>query len=461
MKLKTTIFTSLLFFFITFQPLSSQEVTEPKKAEFKDHVIAIGEMTAINLFLYDLNTLFLESNPPEVSFDIFLNNLKTPWVWDFSSFKRNQFFHPYIGASYFNAGRANNLNFIQSFLLATAGSFMWEAYLEGPVISLNDFITTPLDGAILGEILHRLYFPTYDLCKPLSWLLSPMDALNEFLRGQTSYRPEGKIYSMDISVNSGFNSSYFSFASSLSDYSSWYFPSLGFALNIVYENPYGHKTKEAMDQFTFKTGTYGAPSYGLLFMNCDTTLYSVPYFTDSESTKNSLGISMDYDVLKSTDINLSLSSLGFTDKHLFDFGTSSLGTNLEINFIYLSLCDNYFLLKEDPDITKSATQPLYTYKLGAGAKINLEFKSQKFNLFSDLSLEYLFTYPGSAKDQKFTSDAFITTLNTGAEYKIYKNYYLGLNNFLYIKNDMNKKDEISSVFQVSDFVSLYFKYYFD
>lgn len=453
MKQRLLIF-ALLFSFIFSRGFS--------QAKAKDRVIAAGEMLTVNLFLFDLNTLFLESDPPQVSFEIFLENLKTPWIWDFSSFKRNQFFHPYIGATYFNSGRANNLGFYESFLLSAAGSFIWETYLEGPVSSANDFITTPLAGSIVGEIMHRLYFCAYDVSPFLSFFVSPVDSINSFLRDKNAARPEGKIYSMDVFVSSGFNSSSFNFdSSSYSSYTNFYYPSLGFGLDIVYQNPYGHKTKEPLDQFNFKTGTYGAIDYGLLYMKADGTLYSWPYYLNNEDNKHSLGISFDYDVYKATDINLSTSSIGFTDKHLLNFSDKELTSNLELNFVYLAASDNYFLLKQDSSITKSAKQPVYTYKLGPELKFDLAFKSQNYKIYTSLVLDYLFTIPGSTIDSKFISDAFIFMVEAGFEHKITGNFYLGINDFLYFKNDINKKDEICSTVQASNFVLLYAKYYFN
>ena len=68
MKQRLLIF-ALLFSFIFSRGFS--------QAKAKDRVIAAGEMLTVNLFLFDLNTLFLESDPPQVSFDIFLENLKS------------------------------------------------------------------------------------------------------------------------------------------------------------------------------------------------------------------------------------------------------------------------------------------------------------------------------------------------------------------------------------------------
>jgi len=82
-------------------------------------------------------------------------NMQQGMVWDLNDFAVNQIGHPYQGSNYFDAARANGLNFYESSALAAFGSATWEFFGETNYASLNDFINTTLGGISLGEMLHR------------------------------------------------------------------------------------------------------------------------------------------------------------------------------------------------------------------------------------------------------------------------------------------------------------------
>jgi hypothetical protein len=84
------------------------------------------------------------------------DNLKHGFVFDDNNFKINQFGHPYQGALYFSAGRANGLNYWESSVLAALGSFTWECCGETNRASMNDFYSTTMGGMVIGEIQYRM-----------------------------------------------------------------------------------------------------------------------------------------------------------------------------------------------------------------------------------------------------------------------------------------------------------------
>lgn len=86
----------------------------------------------------------------------FVRNLKPQsWTFDVDYYLTNQFGHPYQGSLYFNAARSSGLTFWWAALYATLGSLTWELFFESEPPSVNDQITTPIGGALLGEALHR------------------------------------------------------------------------------------------------------------------------------------------------------------------------------------------------------------------------------------------------------------------------------------------------------------------
>lgn len=83
-------------------------------------------------------------------------NLRLGWEWDEDNFTTNMFAHPYHGGMYFNAGRANGLDFWESAPVAFVGSWTWEYFGEAKRPSLNDFFMTSFGGIALGEMFHRV-----------------------------------------------------------------------------------------------------------------------------------------------------------------------------------------------------------------------------------------------------------------------------------------------------------------
>jgi len=84
------------------------------------------------------------------------SNLKYGYIFDDNQFQVNQFGHPYQGGMYFNAGRANGLNYWESAAMSAMGSFTWECCGETNRGSINDFFSTTLGGMVLGEVFHRM-----------------------------------------------------------------------------------------------------------------------------------------------------------------------------------------------------------------------------------------------------------------------------------------------------------------
>jgi hypothetical protein len=121
-------------------------------------------------------------------------NVGGGWDWDDDYFTTNQFRHPYMGALFYTSARSNRVGFWGSAAYAFMGSLMWEVLMETERPSLNDQISTPLGGVILGEAMHRFsnallwnegYAPEW-WRQGLSALVSPMSALNRNVLGTSS-----------------------------------------------------------------------------------------------------------------------------------------------------------------------------------------------------------------------------------------------------------------------------------
>jgi len=127
------------------------------------------------------------------------DNLENPWKWDNNQFVNNQFSHPYHGALYYNAGRANGYNFWASSAWPWIGSLMWEYFGEKWAPSPNDLVNTSLGGITLGETFWRLSSLTLDnrsqgrtrVFRELgAGLLNPVRGFTRLVHGETGRQGE-------------------------------------------------------------------------------------------------------------------------------------------------------------------------------------------------------------------------------------------------------------------------------
>jgi hypothetical protein len=153
---------------------------------------AILQTLGINVLFNWVNRTRNPNDEFMVTFHSWWENLRYGMEWDYNSFSINQFGHPYQGNLYFNAGRANGLNFWESAPLAALGSATWEYFGERNRASVNDFVTTTMGGIALGEMFHRAGWLVRDATKTgkerrrgeiLAMLLDPITGANRFLNG--------------------------------------------------------------------------------------------------------------------------------------------------------------------------------------------------------------------------------------------------------------------------------------
>jgi hypothetical protein len=152
------------------------------------------QTTGINV-IYELANLARGQVTARITPKTWWANMQQGMVWDLDDFTVNQVGHPYQGNNYFNAGRANGLNFYESSALTAFGSATWEFFGETNHASLNDFINTTLGGISLGEMFHRagwLIRNTHATGKARLWseigatALDPITGLNRFTSGDAS-----------------------------------------------------------------------------------------------------------------------------------------------------------------------------------------------------------------------------------------------------------------------------------
>lgn len=158
---------------------------------------ASAEVVGFNLGLWAFDRYVQHGDWSYISFNTIKENFRHGFIWDNDLLGTNTFLHPYNGSLYYTAGRANGFNFWQSELFAIGGSGMWELFMEREYPSTNDFIATPIGGAVLGETLFRASDAVLD-DRATGWarvgrevagfILSPMRGINRIVTGQAWHR---------------------------------------------------------------------------------------------------------------------------------------------------------------------------------------------------------------------------------------------------------------------------------
>lgn len=174
-------------------PVPAFDEPPPPRMDWTTFAIPALESTALSLVLLAFSNLVTREPFAVISRESVERNLDPRrWTFDVDYYVTNQFGHPYQGGWYFQAARSVGLDFWWSGLSATLFSLAWELFFETEPPSVNDQITTPMGGAMLGEVLHRSALRLRRAGGP-RWLtllgaslLDPFGALNAALLGEPS-----------------------------------------------------------------------------------------------------------------------------------------------------------------------------------------------------------------------------------------------------------------------------------
>jgi hypothetical protein len=169
----------------------------PDDAPLRDEAPPASDLPAVNYLVpalegatFSLGLLAFSNLVTRMDFalvtpETLLRNLgPRSWTFDVDYYLTNQFGHAYQGSLYFNAARSCGLSFWWAALYTTLHSLSWELFFEAEPPSVNDQLTTPIAGSLLGEALHRMALQLRRGEGP-GWLsaigatlLDPMGALN-------------------------------------------------------------------------------------------------------------------------------------------------------------------------------------------------------------------------------------------------------------------------------------------
>jgi hypothetical protein len=165
---------------------------EPRKNTW----LALGEVVAINFGMWFIS-YWAGNSFSKIGFDTIKDNFRKGWIIDTDSYWVNQLGHPLEGFLFYSAARSTGHGFYESFGASFLGSLIWEQFMEVQAPSVNDQITTPIGGTLLGEVLYRMHRLVLDSrgAEPGFWreasafVLCPVCGLNRAMTGDR-YRGE-------------------------------------------------------------------------------------------------------------------------------------------------------------------------------------------------------------------------------------------------------------------------------
>jgi hypothetical protein len=407
-----------------FAETAESSATTPQK---KNYLAAVATAETSNLLLYLNNRYIGSSDFADVSLQSINDNFHSQWQWDQSVFSINEFGHPYQGSFYFNSGRANGLNFYESAALTMLGSATWELTCERSTPSLNDLITTTTGGAAFGEIFHRLYLEALAEDNPvIAALVSPTDAITNAINKQ---KPKGTDKNLrELNLMSGFgyqmsqkdepvpgNSRNTQTAANLVS---------THGLSLVYGDPYAHSTSIPYSQFDLAVDVFIGPEFWQFAYFTDGFLLSAP-LSDNASTKSTLGLTLNYDVILGNNNTFGSTALDLTYKiHHFYGEHTDNSLSAHAGWIMLGSSQYYHPINEPVAIDY---EELNNYGTGINTKVDYAINHQTLGKIElTAAAYYMWIIPNSAPQSKGT----LGVLRTKASYShpIGPNTTLGIAN---------------------------------
>jgi len=433
------------------QPLRADTQVEAEQGKLSPRYgIAAHEATGSNLFLLGVNRYIRRAEYAMISPDSIHNNLTSCWVWDQDEFSVNQIGHPYQGSFYFISGRSNNLNFWESSLLTLGGSATWELLMETELPSKNDLIVTSLGGIAVGEMFHRLYLEADANKLPARWLISPMDSLNSALfpespkadPGHSSLEQvylAGGVVLADYQLDGSRN--YEAAEKDFSAYASG---------QIIYGDPFIQKSIIPFDHFEQRFSINLSDTFYSAAFFSDGSIWALPLY-DSRHSRGSVFLSLHYDFIFSSLINLSANSIGLSFKSLHHFGRSwHLSSKLHLNWIFLGASEYLHLWYDAPPENGDERR---NYDLGSGEGVKFYFELSHRTIGSILiNYSYYGIHTIAESVPEFGSTGYSITgiLDMAFERQFHGNWYTGVSATSYHKQGFydaaaDTNDVISSI----------------
>ena len=301
---------------------------------------AAAETLGIDFVASALNEYTRGESSYPVTPRTFWENIEHGFEFDDNEFKTNQLIHPFNGATYFNAARANGIGFWGSSVMALAGAFLWECCGESQPMSWNDMVSTGLGGISRGEVSYRLASLILDNTKSGKgriWReiaaapVNPVGQFNRFVSGRATrvqgnpedpydWRPPNLVLQLATGVR------VIGQGESISENTNYY----GFVeFDVLFGSPFENERRKPFDRFDtgFQLNLGDKTRMGRVQIRGD--LWSKPLGGgDGGRVNHALAITQDFDYVDNEAYEYGGQSFGLTFYSRFGTGKTRLATRV-------------------------------------------------------------------------------------------------------------------------------------
>ena len=418
------------------------------------YIIGITGMLFSDAALFWYNKNFIGSGWTQVTPDDWAHFYENEWEFDNDWYWTDFFLHPYQGTFYYMSGRNANFTPFESWLLAMAGSWIWENFCELNEPAINDFAYSTIGASILGEMLYRLSFEAQNLNYYASYLVNPMRMWTDFLTQEKQPARNSALYSLDGYV--GFKSATGALFAEDFDQKEQYPASGGAGFNFVYNDPYSADSNRMMNQFDLSVSGYAGKGSGKgmddgeknimygIKINSDGFLFSrTPASLNEGNTRTSAGASLVYDFNWHSYFNASALGLGAGLKQKVEFSENNILEWKEVLAYNILGTTDYAYFRRDilPHPEKHWRE--FSYTTGAVNIAALKwtlFKKNIFALQTRAYAHYVFPWQDLELENYFLGWEFQTFADFSYEYMLSDSVSLGLQDELYFKASLYEDD---------------------
>ncbi len=407
---------------------------------FKSGLIATAETLGSNVVLASFNRFILRADYAQISPESIYDNLTHCWVWDNDEFVVNQLGHPYQGSFYFAAGRANNFNFYESIGYALLGSVTWEYFAETERQSVNDLICTPFGGAALGEVFHRLYIEASGAKSIFAFIVSPMDALNSLITGNSCIRDtKDGVTSFENFISLGGIAERTHSAEKSYDNNENINGNLHGGFSLIYGNPFRNEKSIPFSYFNFDLEGGGTIKYYEVKTNVEGSLFRLgTKYTEKSSFSSALAMTFKVDWTKLSSYSVNGLGLIFNSLSKFQNGFI-LEQKLNLSGTFFATGDCYALYRgyiKLPD--DGIERRLYDYGVGFYGRYNFSASQNYFGRMNfNASILGFFDIETAVPSYAKKGSTYIAETALSYEHFVKKNVSLGLKGSYYFKHENN------------------------
>jgi len=225
--------------------------------------LAMGEILLADFVVWMGHEYLRKGNISQVNPDSWWGNFKKGFTWDDNDFATNMWLHPYQGAIYYNAARSNGFNYWESLPFTFFGSLHWECCGETHRMSINDWVSTSIGGAAVGELFYRLSSTILDNDSEgneRAWreagtvALNPMRGVNRLLTGRAFRDDPNPTNPLDHKGNRIWNTLSFGYRTVGEGDRFKFSDSEGHAfveMDLAFGRPFNMERNDPFDYFTF------------------------------------------------------------------------------------------------------------------------------------------------------------------------------------------------------------------